>query len=290
MQHFASAVHVIGATGRTGAALCGMLERRGSPVVAVVRDATKWAALGLTGQAREADLTSPDTVRAALSDATRVISVSYAAWTRTVLDAAPEQARVVITGSARSYSRLPDADGDAARRAEQHVLGCGRDAAILHPTMIYGAAGDGTVSRLASVIARWPVLPLPGGSRPRVQPIHVADVAACLIAAIDRHWEVPRAIALGGPDALPYADFVRLVAQVSGRKPILLPVPPVLVRIVARRNPAVLRLLEDRVVDIGPMRALLGIDPRALSVGLGLGRTTGLEPATSKTTTWRSTN
>jgi nucleoside-diphosphate-sugar epimerase len=140
---------------------------------------------------------------------------------------------------------------------------------MLHPTMIYGAPGDGTVSRLARLIRRAPVLPLPGGGRALVQPVHVGDVAGCIAAALDRAWPVPRAIAIGGKLALSYAALIRAIAQAAGlRAPLILPIPAALVRVAAARRPGLLRMLSDRSVDTGAMTAELGVVPRDLAQGL----------------------
>ena len=50
------AIHVVGASGRSGAALCRALLARDVPVVPIVRSATRWTALGLPGVPRIADL------------------------------------------------------------------------------------------------------------------------------------------------------------------------------------------------------------------------------------------
>ncbi|HJS84730.1 MAG TPA: NADH-ubiquinone oxidoreductase, partial [Acetobacteraceae bacterium] len=50
-------VHVIGASGRSGAALCRALRGMGRPVVPIIRDPARWAACGIIGLVpRRADL------------------------------------------------------------------------------------------------------------------------------------------------------------------------------------------------------------------------------------------
>ena len=260
-------VHVIGATGRTGVVLCRMLAARATPIVAVVRDPARWAALGLPGEARRADLTNPATLAAALADATSVISVSYAAWTEAILAAAPPTARLILTGTARRYAAGDHPAGRDAAMAEALLLASGRDGAMLHPTMIYGAPNDGTVHRLADLIRRFRVLPLPSGGRALVQPIHVADVALALICALDRPWPSPAALPIAGPTPLPYAELVRAVARAANlRPPLILPIPAP--RFVAQNWPALRRLLEDRTADITAMAEDLGVTARSLEQGL----------------------
>lgn len=70
---------------------------------------------------------------------------------------------------------------------------------MLHPAMLYGAAQERNIHRLLSFIRRFPVLPVPGGGRHLVQPIHVDDVAACLAAAVKRNWSGSHVIPIAGP-------------------------------------------------------------------------------------------
>jgi nucleoside-diphosphate-sugar epimerase len=262
-------VHVIGATGRTGAVLCRALLDAGNQVVPVVRDADRWRALGLAGTPVVADLAEVPGLARALAGAERVVSVSYAVWTGQVLAAAPAGARLVLVGTARRYGTLEDAEGADAARAEALLLGSGRDGVMLHPTMIYGAPGDGTISRLAGVIRRAPVLPLPGGGRALVQPVHVGDLVAAIVAALELGWTAPGAIPVGGPEPIAYAALIRAIARAAGvRAPLILPVPAAVVRLAGMRRPALLRLLADRTVDVGMMKGLLGVTPRPLAEGL----------------------
>jgi nucleoside-diphosphate-sugar epimerase len=262
-------IHVIGATGRTGAVLCRLLQDRGYTVVPVVRDPARWARLNLAGAPRSADLSDAETLAAALRDATHVANVGHAVWAGRVVQAAPAGARLVLLGSARRYGQLDNPPAQQAAEGERALLASGRDAVMLHPTMIYGAPEDGTVSRLATLIRRLPVLPLPAGGNQLVQPIHVADLAAAMLAALERRWAVPAAIAVGGAEPVAYAALIRAVARAAGlRAPLIVPVPAALVRLAGRGRPALLRLLADRTIDTAPMRTLLGVDPRPLERGL----------------------
>jgi uncharacterized protein YbjT (DUF2867 family) len=273
-------VAVLGASGRSGAALCRVLARNGTAFVPVVRDPARWAATGLPGAPRLADLRDAAALRRALDGAARVVSCAHARHAPAILAAAPLQARIVLMGSTRRYSRWADEHGDGVRAGEAALLASGRHGVILHPTMIYGAEGEDNVQRLAALMRRLPLAPLPGGGRSLVQPIHQDDVTASLCAALGRDWPAPRAIVIAGPEPLRYADFVRAVCHAAGvRVPPVLPVPlapllalspvtrllPGLPRV---RAAELRRLTENKNFDIGPMRAELGIEPMPLAAGL----------------------
>jgi uncharacterized protein YbjT (DUF2867 family) len=273
-------VHVIGAAGRSGAALCRALLETGRAVVPIVRDPARWAASGVASVPRLADLNDPVALRAALADATVVVSCAHARHAAKILAAAPADARFVLLGSTRRFTRWPDAHAAGVIMGEAAFLASGRRGVMLHPTMIYGAQGEDNVRRLAALLRRLPVVPLPGGGRALVQPIFQDDVTRAIIAAIDKPWTGPCTLIIAGPIPLPYADLVRAVAAAAGLPPPrIVPVPgralvalAPLLRLVPGvpriRRAEVRRLLEDKAFNIAPMRERLGIEPVPLEVGL----------------------
>ena len=271
---------VIGASGRSGAALCQSLLADGQDYVPVVRSAARWAATGLPGTPRVTDLLD-STLLTALHDARLVVSCAHARHIPAILAAALHAERFVFLGSTRRFTRWPDAHGLGVQAGEAALQASGRTGVILHPTMIYGAAGEDNVQRLAALLRRLPVVPLPGGGRALVQPIHQSDVTRSLRAAMAVDWAGPQALVVAGPDALPYADFVRAVAAAARlRPPRIVPVPAGLLRALAplTRLPGlprigadeIRRLGEDKAFAIDDMRRMLGIEPIALAAGLAL--------------------
>lgn len=273
-------IAVVGAAGRSGASLCRALAAAGEDYAPVVRDAAKWKALGLPGAPRVADLRDPGRLRAALEGAGRVVSCAHARWAPAILAAAPGASRFVFMGSTRRFSRWPDDHGDGVRAGEAAFLASGRPGVMLHPTMIYGAQGEDNVQRLAALLRRLPVAPLPGGGRALVQPIHQDDVTRSLVAALRHPWERPETLVAAGPEAMRYRDFLAAVARAAGlRSPPVMPVPGALLMALAPltrllpglpriRTAEIRRLLEDKAFDIGPLRRTLGVVPIPLAEGL----------------------
>jgi len=272
-------VHVIGASGRSGTALARIL---GSRIVPVVRDAAKWTALGFGVAPVVADLNDSTSIVRALRGATHMVSCVHASFAPRLIAAAPEGARLVLLGSTRKFTRWPDAHGNGVLVGEAAFLQSGRAGVMLHPTMIYGAQGEDNVQRLAELIRRLPVLPLPAGGRSLVQPIHQSDVTRAILAALQHPWAGPQTMVIAGPEPISYLAFIRAVALASGtRQPRMLTVPAgpmIALAALTRFLPGVptiegaeiRRLLEDKAFDIGPMRAVLGVTPISLREGLAL--------------------
>jgi uncharacterized protein YbjT (DUF2867 family) len=273
-------VHVIGASGRSGAALCRALAANGVAFVPVVRDAGRWAATGLGSEARLADLADPPALRAALADATHVVSTAHARCAAAVLEAAPAGVRFVFLGSTRKFTAWPDDHGNGVLAGERAFLASNRPGVMLHPTMIYGAQGEDNVQRLAALLRRLPVVPLPGGGGALVQPIHQADVTACILAALRVHWDGPESLVIAGPEAVVYAAFVRAVAAAAGQSaPTIIPIPEILLRLIAPLTSVIpllptihaneiRRLTEDKAFSIELMTTILGVLPVKLEDGL----------------------
>lgn len=275
-------IALIGASGRSGAALARALLAEGTPFMPVVRDAAKWAALGLPGTPRIADLGDAAALRLTLQGADIVISTAHARHASAILAAAPADASLVLMGSTRRYSRWADAHGDGVRAGEAAFLASGRAGVMLHPTMVYGAEGEDNVQRLAALLRRLPFAPLPGGGLSLVQPIHQSDVTRALLAASRHDWTGPHAMVIAGPKPIPYRDFLAAVVRAAGlgARPVL-PLPAGLLRALAgltRVIPGlpsigadeIRRLTEDKAFDIAPMRDILGVLPIPLENGLAL--------------------
>ncbi len=282
------AIHVIGASGRTGLALSRGLLADGHHLVPVVRDLGKWDATGLEGEPRQADLRQPEALAAALQGAGHVVSCAHARHAPAILAAAPASARLVLLGSTRKFTRWPDAHGNGVLAGEAALLASGRSGVMLHPTMIYGAQGEDNVQRLAALLRRLRVLPLPGGGRFLVQPIHQSDVTRAIRSALDKPWDAPASLVIAGADTVSYADFVRAVAAAAGLpRPFIVPFPaaPLIAAARLTRHVAALptiqpeeirRLMENKAYDIAAMRGLLHIEP--ISLARGLAATFGTQP------------
>jgi uncharacterized protein YbjT (DUF2867 family) len=272
-------IHVIGASGRSGAALYRGLLAGGEACVPVVRNAARWQATGLPGVPRIADLNDPAALVAALADAGTVISCAHARHAGAILSAAPSATKFVFLGSTRKFTRWPDEHGCGVLAGEAAFLASGRRGVMLHPTMIYGAEGEDNVQRLAALLCRLPLVPLPGGGKNLVQPIHQSDVTACLRAAIARDWDAPATMIIAGPKPCTYAEFVREIARCFGLpRPLLLPVPIALLMAAAPLTrlpglPAITadeirRLAEDKAFPSALTADLLGRPPIDLVEGL----------------------
>jgi uncharacterized protein YbjT (DUF2867 family) len=270
-------VTVLAATGRLGQVLLRHLRDEPATVVAVGRSADRLAVLPADLEKRVADLSDPAALKAALADAEYVVSCAHAEFVPAILAALPKAGieRLVLMGSTRCFSDVPDATAQAVRAAEAALVVRPVPSVLLLATAIYGG-GAGVVEQLARQIKRFPVLPLPGTAG-RVQPIHIDDVAAALVAALLRPNAPGAPIVIAGPKPMTYRDMVRSIAVARRLKLILLPVPPALVELAVglidrieplrERAASLRRLLEDKSFDISDMRERLGVTPRDFAPG-----------------------
>ncbi|HEV2678202.1 MAG TPA: NAD(P)H-binding protein [Aliidongia sp.] len=271
-------VTVLAATGRLGQALVRHLLAEGHDVVAVGRDPAKLARLpgGITRRA--ADFDDGPALRAALADADRVVSCTNAVHVPAILAALPVPLpeRLVLMGSTRRFSAVPDATAEHVRRAEVLLAQYPMPSVLLLASLIYGGGGS-VIDALAAKLRRSRFLPLPDGGQTLVQPIHIADVAASLAAALLRDEAPGSPIVIAGPAPISYGAMVRTIARGIGRPVVILTVPGWLFSALGRLltlvprlsglGGSLRRLVEDKAYDVGEMRRRLGISPRAFEIG-----------------------
>lgn len=273
-------IAITGILGFVAGHLLPRLESRGARVIGIVRPGRDATRLAL--EIRRADLDDPrgpsDDV---FAGADSVVHLSGMAQVPRFLPAV-ERAGVrsgVFVGSAGVYTKLKSPGADAKRAGEAALRASSLAFTILRPSMIYGTPADRNMIRLLRWIRRFPVVPMPGSGRTLQQPVHVEDLADAIIGALERPVSARREYDVGGPEALPLRDLVRLAGEAIGRRPALLALPlgpahrlVVTLRRIGLPMPVkpeqVLRLTESKAVDIEPARQDLGFSPRPFAEGI----------------------
>lgn len=205
----------------------------------------------------------------------------FARWYAVSAIAAP---RVVAFGSTsvdvKQDSSEP-AERDVARRLREaeRVLfdsAAAREvsATVLRPTLVYGAAGDKTLTKIAALASRTGFFVLPANATGLRQPVHVQDLADAAMQVLVHPGTAGKAYALGGGEVLAYAEMVRRTLACLPARPRLLRVPAPLFKLALRlahaggrlqgMNAAALaRMTEPLAFDLEPARRDFGYAPRA---------------------------
>lgn len=156
------------------------------------------------------------------------------------------------------------------RRADTYLKSLPLVWTIVQPSLVYGP--DGASARLFTMMSSMPWIPVPGDGKQKVQPIHVDDLVAGIVALIGTASECNRTVPFVGPAPLTLKDFLALLRasmRLSPARFLLVPVP--LVRVAAwlgtfsgalLDSDTLSMLLRGNVADSTPIRALLGRPPR----------------------------
>jgi uncharacterized protein YbjT (DUF2867 family) len=179
-----------------------------------------------------------------------------------------------------------DAQADTAyhlskKAADDYLATLPLRAVIVQPSLVYGA--DGASARVFKAMASLPFAARLGSSPQLVQPIHVDDVVAAIVTLLRQRLYLEktggatvRRIALVGPQALPFIDYLATLRRALGMGKLrVLPLPGGVARTLARvggwlpgalLDPDALRMLErGSTADPGPTLRLLGRPPRAIA-------------------------
>jgi len=158
-------------------------------------------------------------------------------------------------------------------------------AVIVQPSLVYGA--DGASARVFKAMASLPFVARLGDAPQLVQPIHVDDVVTAIVTLLRQRLYFEKAdappgggtvrrIALVGPQALPFVDYLAALRRAMGMNRLrVLPLPDGVARLLARAggwlpgallDPDALRMLNrGNAADPGPTMRLLGRPARAIA-------------------------
>jgi nucleoside-diphosphate-sugar epimerase len=145
--------------------------------------------------------------------------------TAKLFDAAREAGvpRIILISTISAFEGCRSRYGRA--KLEMERLGNEAGACLIRPGLVYGPDAGGMYGRLSDQAKKASIIPMPGGGRYPQYLVHHEDLAAAVLAAIDRD-SVPKApvtVAHGRP--WPLRDIILEIARAYNLSPFLVPVP-----------------------------------------------------------------
>jgi NADH dehydrogenase len=139
--------------------------------------------------------------------------------------------RVVHVSALGVSDDAPSAYLRSKAGGERALRDAGLRLTVLRPSVIFGAHDQ--LLNLFATLQRWfPVMPLAGADA-QLQPVWVEDVAAAVIASLERSLSVGQTIQCAGPEVMSLADLVRAAGRYAGVQRPVVPLPAALARLQA---------------------------------------------------------
>jgi NADH dehydrogenase len=190
------------------------------------------------------DITEPEQVRAALagSDAAiNLVGLLYGHFEEAHVAGAESVAKEAASAGLKALVQVSaigaDVDSHSAYamtkgEGENRVRAAFPAATILRPSIIFGPE-DGFFNKFASLARFLPFLPLIGGGKTRFQPVFVGDVAAAIVAALQKETARGKVYELCGPTTYTFRELMELTLAAIQRKRALVPVPFLIAKVKA---------------------------------------------------------
>jgi uncharacterized protein YbjT (DUF2867 family) len=142
---------------------------------------------------------------------------------------------------------------------------------IVQPSLVYGAGGES--AKMFTTLASLPLIGLPRQGEQMIQPVHVDDVVAAIVALLDRPQSNATRVPVVGPQPISLRSFLSTLRAAMGLGLArFLKVPMPLVRVAAKAggllpgsllDTETLQMLErGNTSDAGTVSALLGRTPQ----------------------------
>ncbi|MDH3491759.1 MAG: NAD(P)H-binding protein [Gammaproteobacteria bacterium] len=296
-------VAIIGGTGFVGGHLTDALLAAGHEVSLLVR-------AGSESKARRAerirtsrgDISSPEALRSAMQGCSAVIynvgilrefpgrgitfeESQYQGLVRTIEAARQVGIKRLLLMSANGVKQPGTPYQETKFRAEEYARQSGLDVSVLRPSVIFGDP-EGKMEFATQLFNDMVRPPIPAvsffsGRSPEkgavvMSPVHIDDVASAFVAVLENNNAIGQTFALGGPEVLSWTEMVRRIAEATGRKKWILPMPIWIMRIGATlfdwlpffpvTRGQLTMLEEGNTADPEVLRRLIGRIPRGFTV------------------------
>lgn len=284
-------VLVVGGSGFVGTAVASRLVQQGLRVVVPTRRLERARHLLTlpTAEVVEADVYDPATLVRLMRGVDAVVSLVGVLHSRSGQPYGPDFARAHVDLPTRLVAAAREAgvgrivhisalgaraDGPSeyqrSKAAGEAAIRAGSPEVawtILRPSVIFGP-GDSFLNLFASLLKRFPVMPL-GGATARFQPVYVEDVAAVVAESLQRVDACGQTFDLAGPQEYTLRELVEYVGDLTGFRRPVLPLPEGLAMLQA----GFLELLPVKLMSRDNVRSM-----RAPNVAEGPPQPWGREP------------
>lgn len=242
---------VTGASGYVGSHVTRRLVEKGQAVRAMVynrqRAQTEGRLTGLDLEWVEADVTRPDTLRAALEGVEVIIHTVAIAiekggrkyetfnyqGTVNLVDQARAMGvqRFIFVSQLGANPDLPYRFLASKGKAEEYVRQSGLDWTVFQPSAVWGPE-DEFANSFARLIPLTPfIFPIVGDQNSRFQLVWVEDVVSAIVQAVTDTRTIGKIYELGGPEILTLEEIERRTLQALDRRRWMIPFPMPILRL-----------------------------------------------------------
>ena len=238
---------VTGGTGFVGGHVVPALREAGHEVRALVRRLQRADGLAAAGaELADGDVTDASTLPAAVAGCDAVVHLvsirrgSREQFERVMAQGTRDLVAAAATAGLRRFVLMSAAGTNehtastvpyfrAKLDMEQAVQAAAVAHVILRPSFVFGPGG-GALPIFVRQVRFSPVTPVIGAGLHRVQPIWVGDLAAYVVAAVERPEAANRVFELGGPDVVTWDELYERIATTLGKRRTRFHIPAGLMR------------------------------------------------------------
>ena len=132
--------------------------------------------------------------------------------------------RVIYLGGLGDTSARLSAHLRSRMRVAQELRRGSYETTILRAAVIIGS-GSASYEIIEHLVKNLPVILIPNWANTRCQPIGIRDIIKYLVGSLETQATAGNAYDIGGPDVLTYHEMIRILAELHGKKRLILRSP-----------------------------------------------------------------
>lgn len=295
-------VGIIGGTGFVGSYLADGLLRAGHELSLLVRPGSEGKLRQSEGiNVVQGDLASTEALQSVVTGCDAVIynvgilreipsqgityeQTQFEGVVNTVTAAREAGVKRFLLMSANGVKQPGTPYQETKHRAEEFAMASGLDVTVMRPSVIFGDP-RGTMEFATQLFRDMIRPPLPavaffkGGSPGKgaivMSPVHIEDVVSAFIKSLQDDTTIDRIYALGGPEILTWREIILRIAEATGRRKWIVPMPTWIMRVGATlfdwlaffpvTRDQLTMLEEGNTADPDALRQLIDREPKAFT-------------------------
>ncbi len=132
--------------------------------------------------------------------------------------------KIIYISSANVLDNIQDDYELSKKECEKLVIESSLNYVILRPSLIYGQYDDKNLTTILQIIKNFPIIPIGGNGKYKIQPVYVEDVVSAIIFSLNQKIS-NKTYVVAGPEPIEFNKVIDIISSVLNKRRLKLHIP-----------------------------------------------------------------